>query len=97
MTRVGYLLTHHPRVSATFVSNEIAGLETLGFEIVPVAINTPGEEDSASPGAAAEIARTMYLKAVPKGRIVTTLPHGEASEEAIVSAAMAAEPEKAAA
>ena len=32
-----------------------------------------------------------------EGRIVTTLPHGAASEEAIVSAAMAAEPERTAA
>ena len=67
---VAYLLTHHPRVSATFVTNEIHGLEARGFEVFPIAVNSPSDLERSAPGGAEEVARTCYLKATSKTKLL---------------------------
>jgi len=71
--RVAYLMTHHPRVSLTFVFDEILGLEHLGFEIVPISINPPDLQDRHRPGFEREIGRTLALKSMPKRAVASAL------------------------
>jgi glycosyltransferase involved in cell wall biosynthesis len=61
--RVGYVMTHYPRVALTFIDNEIAGVERHGIAVQPFAMNLPGDEDMLAPLAADKRARTVYLKA----------------------------------
>jgi glycosyltransferase involved in cell wall biosynthesis len=42
--RVAYLLKTYPRLSETFILNEILGLERLGVEISIFSLKTPGDE-----------------------------------------------------
>ena len=71
--RIVYVTTHYPSLSQTFVFNEIAGLERLGWEVLPVSLNSVPEADLTRPGFARESARTLYIKAQPKGRILAVL------------------------
>ena len=61
--RVGYVLTHYPRVALTFIDSEISQVEQLGVAVEPFAMNSPGPADLAAPGAVARRDRTTYLKA----------------------------------
>jgi glycosyltransferase involved in cell wall biosynthesis len=61
--RVGYIMTHYPRVALTFVHGEIDEVERHGIAIQPFAMNLPNPADLAAPDAQAEQARTIYLKA----------------------------------
>lgn len=61
--RVAYVLTHYPRVSLTFVHDEIAMIERLGWEVHPFAMNQPSAADLLGTGFSAERDRTLYLKA----------------------------------
>jgi len=60
--RVGYILTHYPRLAQTFIAAEITAVERNGVEVVPFAMNPPGASEPAAPGAAQRIAQTTYLK-----------------------------------
>jgi colanic acid/amylovoran biosynthesis glycosyltransferase len=60
--RVGYVLTHYPRLAQTFIAAEIAAVERAGVPIVPFAMNPPTASERAAPGAAERTARTTYLK-----------------------------------
>lgn len=60
--RVGYVLTHYPRLAQTFIAGEIAAVERCGVHVVPFAMNTPAPSERAAPGAAQRMARTTYLK-----------------------------------
>lgn len=68
--RIAYLMTHHPRVSLTFVFDEIVGLGAQGFDVHPISINPPDERDRHRPGFEHEIARTCYLKSMSKSAVL---------------------------
>ena len=73
-TRVAYVMTHHPRVATTFITNEIDEMRRRGAEIVPIAMNLPGPDDLASEASRAERSRTLYLKSAgPIGLLRSTL------------------------
>ena len=58
---VAYVLTHHPKVAMTFISNEIAAMERAGWRVVPIALNSPEPDDLKSDWARRESERTVYL------------------------------------
>ena len=60
--RVGYILTHYPRLAQTFIAGEIAAVERTGVIVRPFAMNLPSPSEQKAPGAAVRIARTTYLK-----------------------------------
>ena len=60
--RIGYVMTHYPKLAQTFIRSEIEGLERRGFTVVPMAMNRSEESDIADPAARAEMERTLYLK-----------------------------------
>lgn len=66
---IAYVMTHYPRVTQTFIADEIAGLRSCGHTVVTVALNAPTGWDARQPDAA----DTLYLKALPKHRVLATL------------------------
>ena len=60
--RIGYVMTHYPKLAQTFIRSEIEGLERRGFTVVPMAMNRSEESDIADPASRAEMERTLYLK-----------------------------------
>lgn len=61
--RVAYVMTHHPRVATTFITNEIDEITAHGGRITPIAMNSPAPEDLTTEAARATSADTLYLKA----------------------------------
>jgi colanic acid/amylovoran biosynthesis glycosyltransferase len=61
--RVGYVMTHYPRVALTFIESEIVEVQRNGIEVVPFAMNLPEAADMLAVGAEQKRARTTYLKA----------------------------------
>lgn len=70
--RIAFVMTHYPRVALTFIASEIDGLERLGLDVLPIAMNVPSKADLDSPGARERRERTVYLKANP-GRALADL------------------------
>lgn len=62
VNRIGYVMTHYPKLAQTFIANEINAIERSGVPISPFAMNAPEPVERAAPGADARIARTTYLK-----------------------------------
>jgi glycosyltransferase involved in cell wall biosynthesis len=60
-------MTHYPRVALTFISGEIDELERHGWNIWPVVMNLPSEEDLKAPGAKSRLQRSLYLKSSAVG------------------------------
>lgn len=60
--RVGYVLTHYPRLAQTFIAGEISSVERLGVNVLPFAMNLPTRAECEVPGAVQQVARTTYLK-----------------------------------
>jgi hypothetical protein len=48
--RVGYILTHYPRLAQTFIAGEIDAVERAGVHVVPFAMNMPTPSEQAAPG-----------------------------------------------
>jgi colanic acid/amylovoran biosynthesis glycosyltransferase len=71
--KIGYLATHYPSVSHSFILREILALEALGLDIEPMAINAAPEDDVLTDVDRAERRRTFYVKAQPKARIARAL------------------------
>lgn len=63
--RVGYVMTHYPKLAQTFIANEIDAVERAGLAVSCFAMNPPEAGERAAPGAPERIARTTYLKAAP--------------------------------
>ncbi len=63
---IGVVVTHHPKLSQTFVRSEIDGLRAKGRPIQVFALNQPEAADLASDADRAEQASTVYLKANPR-------------------------------
>ncbi|HEX7096132.1 MAG TPA: glycosyltransferase [Acidimicrobiales bacterium] len=74
MTRkIGYLATHYPSVSHSFILREVLALRDLGVSIEPMAINPAPEDDVLTDVDRAERRRTFYVKAQSKRRIAAAM------------------------
>ena len=60
--RVGYILTHYPRLAQTFIAAEVLAVGRTGVKVLPFAMNPPTVSEQTAPGAAQRIAQTTYLK-----------------------------------
>lgn len=60
--KVGYVLTHYPKLAQTFIANEIEAVERAGLPVLVFAMNAPEPAELARDGAAEKAARTTYLK-----------------------------------
>ena len=63
---IAYVMTHYPRVTQTFIADEIAGLRDAGHTVVTIALNPPTGWDADQPDAA----DTLYLKSLSKRRVL---------------------------
>ncbi len=74
--RIAYLLKTFPKLSETFILNEILGLEQLGMEIEIFSIRRPADE-RAHPAVASVKGRIVYLRSLSTKpvRMVSTLFH----------------------
>lgn len=68
--RIAYLSTNYPIPSHTFIQGEIAEIERLGIQVLPIALNRVGEDDVLSDLDRREAARTYYLKATAPAEIL---------------------------
>lgn len=73
--RVGYVLTHYPRIAQTFISGEIDSVERAGVNVQTFAMNAPTKPDRSAPDAAQRIARTTYLKSDIKRALAALAGH----------------------
>jgi glycosyltransferase involved in cell wall biosynthesis len=71
--KIGYLATHYPSVSHSFILREILALEKLGVEIEPMAINPAPEDDVLTDIDRAERRRTFYVKSQPRPRVLRSV------------------------
>jgi hypothetical protein len=71
--KIGYLATHYPSVSHSFILREVLALEGLGLDIERMAINAAPEDDVLTDVDRSERRRTFYVKAQPKARIAAAL------------------------
>lgn len=60
--KVGYVLTHYPKLAQTFIAGEIDAVERAGVPVRVFAMNAPEASDLARESAEAKAARTTYLK-----------------------------------
>ena len=67
--RIGYVMTHYPRHSQTFLFNEVATVADGATEIVPYSLNPPDPGDVELPAEVSERDRTFYVKAQSPARI----------------------------
>ena len=71
---LGYLLSRYPAVSHTFLLHEVRGLRELGLRIETASVNPPDRtREQLSPVEAEEAGRTLYLKSLPRARVLTGL------------------------
>lgn len=71
--RVGYVMTHYPRLAQTFIAGEIDSVAAAGVEVIPFAMNRPDAHERTRPGAPEREGATTYLKDRPLGAIGDTL------------------------
>lgn len=74
--RVGYVLTHYPRLAQTFISDEIDGLQHLGVQVRTFVMNVPDASDRRRPAAMERIAASVYLKPQIVRALGTFVRHG---------------------
>lgn len=61
---IGYVVSHYPFVSHTFIQREVLGLRQAGFAIETLSVIGTGDEHVLSPTDAAEAERTIDLRPV---------------------------------
>jgi colanic acid/amylovoran biosynthesis glycosyltransferase len=71
--RVAYVMTNYPQLFATFIADEIQALEARGFQVFPVAMNSPTPSDVAGVYEKGERDRTYYLKRQTPWRVLVAL------------------------
>jgi len=82
---IGYVLTHYPRVTQTFIRHEIEALRDSGVDVYPMAINPPQGRDAADP----EADITLVLKRAGVRRVLTALAEAIRRRPLAVSWALA--------
>ena len=60
---IGYVLTHHPRTTQTFIEAEIEALRRRGTTVAVFAMNEPAADQLRTDAARTERSSTSYLKA----------------------------------
>jgi glycosyltransferase involved in cell wall biosynthesis len=73
--RVGYIMTHYPRLAQTYISGEIDAVERAGASVRTFAMNSPPVSDQVGADAVRRIAQTMYLKASPRRALIALARH----------------------
>lgn len=73
--RVGYVMTHYPRVAQTYISGEIDAVERAGASVRTFAMNSPAASDRVGADARRRIAQTTYLKASPVRALIALAYH----------------------
>lgn len=69
--RIAYLLKTFPRLSETFILNEILGLEKLGMDIQIFSLKRPAEEEPVQSALAAVKGKVTYVPALgPRSRFI---------------------------
>ncbi len=71
--RVGYVMTHYPRHSQTFLFNEVATVADDATEVVPYSLNAPDPGDVELDAEVREHDRTFYVKAQSPWRIAAAV------------------------
>ncbi|MBW1722673.1 MAG: glycosyltransferase [Deltaproteobacteria bacterium] len=69
MGKIAYLAPEIPALSATFIFNEILGLEKRGFKVVPISVHRPGDP-AWGEGIPGLMKRTCYL--YQQSRVIPT-------------------------
>ncbi len=73
-TRIAYLVSRYPAVSHTFILREVRQLRELGFDIVPMSVNSPDRALSdMNADEFEETRRTFYLKSAGLEAAAATL------------------------
>jgi glycosyltransferase involved in cell wall biosynthesis len=73
--RVGYIMTHYPRLAQTYISGEIDAVERAGASVRTFAMNSPTASDRVGADALRRITQTMYLKASPRRALIALARH----------------------
>jgi colanic acid/amylovoran biosynthesis glycosyltransferase len=77
--KVAYVLGNYPKVSQSFIQDEISAVERDGPEIMRIALNRSTGSDLAAAASRAEAERTFYVKAQSPGQIMHTVVHAFAA------------------
>ena len=97
---VGYVLTHYPRLSQTFIAGEISAVENAGVRVTTFAMNAPALSERSAPGATEAIDRTIYLKpqwgraAIALASLMLSHPVGVARVVVMASASAGGSPRR---
>ncbi len=67
--RLGYVISHYPFISHTFVQREVLGLRDAGFEVETISIIQTGDDQVLSPTDRAEAERTINVRPVSVGKL----------------------------
>lgn len=65
---VGYVMTHYPHPSHSFLLQEIQGVRARGLDVVPISVNVAEEAHLLTATDRDERDRTFYVKGVGRGR-----------------------------
>jgi colanic acid/amylovoran biosynthesis glycosyltransferase len=69
--KIAYLAPEIPALSATFVYNEILGLEARGYEVLPISVHHP-DAPALEPAVKGIRSRTIYLYQMPFWRVAAS-------------------------
>lgn len=72
-TRLGYVTTHYPAVSHTFIQREVLGLRSRGFDVSTFSLNHVDADALLTPIDREESGRTVEIKALPKVELAVTI------------------------
>lgn len=72
--KITYFVNHYPKVSHTFIRNEIIGLEEAGVNVDRIAIHGDSDIEHSNPDFS-EKRKTHYLLNIGKLKIIQTLAH----------------------
>lgn len=75
MSGIGYVLTHHPRTSQTFIDAELRAIEESGEHLTIFAMNEPADDQIVGDDAVRWRASTVYLKAAGPRGVATAAAH----------------------
>ena len=70
---VGYVISHYPFISHTFIQREVLGLRDAGFVIETISIVETGDDQIMSPTDRAESDRTLNVRPVNLRKVLTHL------------------------
>lgn len=66
---IGYVISHYPYISHTFIQREILGLRDAGFDIETISVIQTGADQALSPTDRAEADRTINIRPAGVGKL----------------------------